>query len=94
MNDQDLQLGVIQFNFIGKTGGKFVEEGESVDSDESEAPEECIPVLPENAVAREFLKKAPSKGLHMPLGREVKVMQCFRCKAYGHRTGELFFVIF
>lgn len=24
----------------------------------------------------------------MPLGMEVKVMQCFRCKAYGHRTGD------
>jgi retinitis pigmentosa 9 protein len=24
----------------------------------------------------------------MPLGVEVKVMQCFRCKAYGHRTGD------
>lgn len=24
----------------------------------------------------------------MPLGKEVKVMQCWRCKAYGHRTGD------
>lgn len=24
----------------------------------------------------------------MPLGREVKVMQCWRCKRYGHRTGD------
>uniref|UniRef100_A0A5F8H0J2 RP9 pre-mRNA splicing factor n=1 Tax=Monodelphis domestica TaxID=13616 RepID=A0A5F8H0J2_MONDO len=24
----------------------------------------------------------------MPLGREVKVMQCWRCKWYGHRTGD------
>ena len=25
----------------------------------------------------------------MPLGKEVKVMQCWRCKAYGHRTGDI-----
>jgi len=24
----------------------------------------------------------------MPLGKQVKVMQCWRCKAYGHRTGD------
>ncbi|XP_038598280.1 retinitis pigmentosa 9 protein [Tachyglossus aculeatus] len=24
----------------------------------------------------------------MPLGKEVKVMQCWRCKQYGHRTGD------
>jgi retinitis pigmentosa 9 protein len=24
----------------------------------------------------------------MPLGKEVKVMQCFRCKAFGHRTND------
>eukprot|EP01052_Picozoa_sp_SAG31_P018698 SAG31_NODE_1335_length_8749_cov_3.813426_5_plen_518_part_00 len=54
-----------------------------------------IPDLPENAQAREFLKAAPSKGLWMPLGQQVKVMQCWRCKAnghknggYGHRTGD------
>ena len=37
---------------------------------------------------REFLKSAPTKGLWMPLGKEVKVMQCWRCKQYGHRTGD------
>lgn len=42
-------------------------------------PEEAIPDLPENQAAREFLKSAPSRGLWMPLGREVKVMQCWRC---------------
>lgn len=51
-------------------------------------PKEAIPDLPENSVAREFLRKAPTKGLHMPLGQEVKVMQCFRCKAFGHRSGD------
>ena len=65
-------------------------EGEHRSSDEEyePPPEESIPDLPENAAAREFLKKAPTKGLWMPLGKEVKVMQCWRCKAYGHRTGD------
>ena len=64
-------------------------------ADEPERPEDSIPDLPENQRAREFLKSAPSKGLWMPLGQSVKVMQCFRCKAnghanggYGHRTGD------
>ncbi|XP_028392823.1 retinitis pigmentosa 9 protein-like [Dendronephthya gigantea] len=55
---------------------------------EEEKPEDCIPNLPENEQAREFLSKAPSKGLWMPLGKEVKVMKCWRCKSYGHRTGD------
>ncbi len=65
----------------------FVGEGEGSSSDEEkvERPEDCIPDLPENQAVREFLKKAPTKGLYMPLGKEVKVMQCWRCKAYGHR---------
>ncbi|XP_014672647.1 PREDICTED: retinitis pigmentosa 9 protein-like [Priapulus caudatus] len=53
-----------------------------------EKPEDCIPDLPENQDARDFLAKAPSKGLWMPLGKEVKVMKCWRCKRYGHRTGD------
>ncbi|CAH3026666.1 unnamed protein product [Porites evermanni] len=56
--------------------------------EEEELPEDCIPDLPENKDAREFLAHAPSKGLWMPLGKEVKVMKCWRCKAYGHRTGD------
>ncbi|KAJ1199819.1 hypothetical protein NDU88_003651 [Pleurodeles waltl] len=51
-------------------------------------PEDCIPDVPGNEHAREFLAHAPTKGLWMPLGREVKVMQCWRCKQYGHRTGD------
>jgi hypothetical protein len=43
---------------------------------------------PENQQVRDFLKSAPQKGLWMPLGKEVKIMQCWRCKAYGHRTGD------
>ncbi|XP_077159383.1 retinitis pigmentosa 9 protein [Paroedura picta] len=51
-------------------------------------PEDCIPDVPGNENAREFLAHAPTKGLWMPLGKEVKVMQCWRCKRYGHRTGD------
>ena len=39
-------------------------------------PEDCIHVVPGNVLAREFLAHAPTKGLWMPLGKEVKVMQC------------------
>lgn len=66
----------------------FVAEGEGAENESDEHPEEAIPDLPENQNAREFLKKAPKKGLFMPLGKEVKVMQCWRCKAFGHRTGD------
>ncbi|XP_046842157.1 retinitis pigmentosa 9 protein homolog [Xenia sp. Carnegie-2017] len=55
---------------------------------EEAKPEDCIPDLPENEKARDFLSKAPTKGLWMPLGKEVKVMKCWRCKSYGHRTGD------
>ncbi|GFY43500.1 retinitis pigmentosa 9 protein homolog [Trichonephila inaurata madagascariensis] len=41
--------------------------------EDEEHPEDCIPDLPENREAREFLSKAPSKGLWMPLGKEVKI---------------------
>ncbi|KAK9396535.1 retinitis pigmentosa 9 protein [Crotalus adamanteus] len=51
-------------------------------------PEDCIPDVPGNENARQFLAHAPTKGLWMPLGKEVKVMQCWRCKRYGHRTGD------
>lgn len=39
-------------------------------------PEDCIPDVPGNEHAREFLAHAPTRGLWMPLGKEVKVMQC------------------
>ena len=45
-------------------------------------PEDCIPDVPGNEHAREFLAHAPTKGLWMPLGKEVKVMQCWRCKRH------------
>ncbi|KAL6050175.1 Retinitis pigmentosa 9 [Balamuthia mandrillaris] len=80
-------------------GGAFVRESGRVDilyeappglikEEEEERPEDSIPDKPENRAAREFLAKAPTKGLWMPLGKEVKVMQCWRCKSYGHRTGD------
>ncbi|CAG2172393.1 unnamed protein product, partial [Oppiella nova] len=56
--------------------------------EDEERPEDCIPDLPENSAARDFLANAPKKGLWMPLGKEVKVMKCWRCKTYGHRTGD------
>ena len=69
--------------------------GAAAPAEEVERPEDSIPDLPENAAAREFLKNAPTKGLWQPLGQQVKVMQCFRCKqngnpngGYGHRTGD------
>lgn len=42
-------------------------------------PEDCIPAEPGNEQARDFLAHAPTKGLWMPLGKEVKVMQCEYC---------------
>ena len=69
---------------IEKHSAQFVREGEVV-NEEDVRPEDAIPDLPENQAAREFLKTAPTNGLYMPLGKEVKVMQCWRCKAYGHR---------
>ncbi|XP_061597861.1 retinitis pigmentosa 9 protein [Cololabis saira] len=53
-----------------------------------EKPEDCIPDESGNEEARRFLAQAPTRGLWMPLGKEVKVMQCWRCKRYGHRTGD------
>lgn len=46
-------------------------------------PEDCIPAEPGNEEARNFLAHAPTKGLWMPLGKEVKVMQC---EYIYHRT--------
>ncbi|XP_021790917.1 retinitis pigmentosa 9 protein-like isoform X2 [Papio anubis] len=46
-----------------------------IEEDEAK-PEDCIPGVPGNEHAREFLAHAPTKGLWMPLGKEVRVMQC------------------
>nr|XP_057902999.1 uncharacterized protein LOC131101686 isoform X1 [Doryrhamphus excisus] len=37
-----------------------------------EKPEDCIPAEPGNEEARSFLANAPTRGLWMPLGKEVK----------------------
>jgi len=63
-------------------------EPDEDDKKKEERPEDAIPDRPENEATRKFLANAPSKGLWMPMGLEVKVMQCWRCKAYGHRTGD------
>lgn len=67
--------------FYEKPPPGFIKEHE-------DKPEDCIPAEPGNEEARNFLAHAPTKGLWMPLGKEVKVMQCWRCKRYGHRTGD------
>eukprot|EP00039_Didymoeca_costata_P025511 m.13652 g.13652 ORF g.13652 m.13652 type:complete len:207 (-) comp4893_c0_seq1:31-651(-) len=58
------------------------------DKSKGENPADMIPDLPENKEARDFLLNAPTRGLVMPLGKEVKVMKCWRCGKYGHRTGD------
>ena len=72
---------------LSSLGDNFTREGEIVEEEEVKAYN-SIPDLPENQKAREFLKNAPTKGLHLPLGQSVRVMQCWRCKAYGHRSGD------
>jgi len=47
------------------------------DKSPQERPEDQIPDLPENAAARNFLKSAPTKGLWMPLGKEVCAVSGF-----------------
>ena len=78
---------------IAQISGNFHQEGQEfeVEAAQQQAarPEDSIPDLPENQAARDFLKRAPKVGLHMPLGKEVKLMQCWRCKAYGHRYHHL-----
>uniref|UniRef100_F6VJC0 RP9 pre-mRNA splicing factor n=1 Tax=Monodelphis domestica TaxID=13616 RepID=F6VJC0_MONDO len=71
----------------GMWGGGYLNHLKRRLEDETK-PEDCIPDVPGNEHAREFLAHAPTKGLWMPLGKEVKVMQCWRCKRYGHRTGD------
>jgi hypothetical protein len=51
------------------------DRGDIVEDKKRKRPEDIIPDLPENQKAREFLKNAPTKGLWLPLGAEVKVMQ-------------------
>ena len=91
-SDDDYEKdGVIPRNIKGFMGeGETLNENDKKEriGEEHERPEDAIPDLPENAKAREFLKNAPTRGLWQPLGKEVKVMQCWRCRAYGHRTND------
>lgn len=66
----------------------YVKKPEIVEGNAEERPEDAIPDEPQNSEVRDFLSKAPKKGLWMPLGKEVKVMQCWKCKAFGHRSGD------
>lgn len=79
--NQDVQKLKHVETFYEKPPPGFIKEHQ-------DKPEDCIPAEPGNEEARSFLAHAPTKGLWMPLGREVKVMQCWRCKRYGHRTGD------
>ncbi|XP_029774269.1 retinitis pigmentosa 9 protein [Suricata suricatta] len=72
----------------GGPGGSYEKPPPGLIKEDETKPEDCIPDVPGNEHAREFLAHAPTKGLWMPLGKEVKVMQCWRCKRYGHRTGD------
>ena len=85
---RDIQESMEAFNHEGARASGVHDEEPPQPREEEARPEELIPDLPENQAARDFLKSAPSKGLWMPLGVEVKVMKCWRCKAYGHRTGD------
>jgi len=51
-------------------------------------PEDAIPDTPENKAAREMVRMTATTGLRAPLGKEMKIMQCWRCGSYGHRTGD------
>uniref|UniRef100_A0A8C6B8Q3 Uncharacterized protein n=1 Tax=Monodon monoceros TaxID=40151 RepID=A0A8C6B8Q3_MONMO len=71
---------------VGESAGAFLphslhtflfQEGET-------KPEDCIPDVPGNEHAREFLAHAPTKGLWMPLGKEVKVMQSWEMNSSGN----------
>ncbi|KAI3358534.1 hypothetical protein L3Q82_014952, partial [Scortum barcoo] len=79
--NQDVQKLKHVETFYEKPPPGFIKEHE-------DKPEDCIPAEPGNEEARSFLAHAPTRGLWMPLGKEVKVMQCWRCKRYGHRTGD------
>ncbi|XP_064838649.1 retinitis pigmentosa 9 protein-like isoform X3 [Oncorhynchus masou masou] len=46
-----------------------------------------IPADPGSEDARDFLAQAPTKGLWMPHGKGVKVMQCWRCSVIDTGQG-------
>lgn len=82
------KLGAFRKESDFSSTGDINASANAEEEEEEHRPEDDIPDLPENQSAREFLKNAPSKGLWLPMGVEVKVMQCWRCKAYGHRAND------
>jgi len=79
---RDMGVGFLYDDGGGGSGSCTLQQQKEKEEEEAapQRPEDVIPDLPENQAAREFLKKAPTKGLYMPLGQEVKIMQCWRCK--------------
>uniref|UniRef100_A0A6I8NLC2 Uncharacterized protein n=1 Tax=Ornithorhynchus anatinus TaxID=9258 RepID=A0A6I8NLC2_ORNAN len=61
---------------VSAKGGCYEKPPPGLIKEDETKPEDCIPDVPGNEHAREFLAHAPTKGLWMPLGKEVKVMQC------------------
>ncbi|KAK8815117.1 hypothetical protein WA556_007151, partial [Blastocystis sp. ATCC 50177/Nand II] len=56
--------------------------------DEEDHPERKIPDIPENKRVRDYLRSQPLTGHGTAFGKAVKVVQCYRCKCYGHRAGD------
>ncbi|KNB46578.1 hypothetical protein JH06_0335 [Blastocystis sp. subtype 4] len=56
--------------------------------DEEDHPERKIPDIPENKRVRDFLRSMPLTGHGAAFGKEIRVVQCYRCKCYGHRAGD------
>ncbi|KAH8019937.1 hypothetical protein HPB51_023579 [Rhipicephalus microplus] len=71
-----IQQSPSDFNWIETQVLSYNQAPPGLIQEAKENPEDCIPDLPENRRAREFLSKAPTKGLWMPLGKQVKVMKC------------------
>ncbi|KAL3860375.1 hypothetical protein ACJMK2_010510 [Sinanodonta woodiana] len=53
-----------------------------------ERSEDHIPDLSKNEETQRFLSKKPTKSFSMTAGKELKDMQCWHCKGYGHRRGD------
>ena len=56
--------------------------------DEEDHPERAIPDIPENKRVRDFLRSMPLTGHGAAFGKAIYVVQCYRCKCYGHRAGD------
>ncbi|KAK8813987.1 hypothetical protein WA538_000340 [Blastocystis sp. DL] len=56
--------------------------------DEEDHPERKIPDIPENKRVRDYLRSMPLTGHGAAFGKAIRVVQCYRCKCYGHRAGD------